>query len=374
MSIPASLEDRINDPITLEPFKEVQLTNCKHRFSLSSARAVFGEMKEGSCTLPSPCPSCKQRVTKYESDPIFQDIIDQIILSSKPEPKAPVVQQVPLIPTTSNLPKDIIKEIEKGRDTRSASSQDVPVKFPIFDQFKEREKSSTDSILSDEEIARALQEEFNREIQNPKSSQPQLPLGQYPGKAANVAPEKSLWDTASGLIEIAKQAAQANSSGISQYVQNNGLGASNAYPQPPLTATSSQSIKPRVPQEKMVYNLNGNQNYLLPEKSENCEINAGVNSKITIGDNGFAIKVNGSTNTEVQVGNKCSNLSIIGQVGGKIILGNSCSDCTLSLGGINGKATLGDNCSNIQIYLGLGASYKLGKNCKNITVNGGRVV
>lgn len=73
--------DSILCPISLERFEEAQTVNCngRHSFSLISAIAIFGKMKNNECEIPGPCPLCQGRVTAYHPNPALQGLVDAIL-------------------------------------------------------------------------------------------------------------------------------------------------------------------------------------------------------------------------------------------------------------------------------------------------------
>lgn len=121
MNIQSNLEDKIIDSLTLEPYKDVQRTNCKHHFSLVSAIKLFGEMKEGACTNRALCPRCKHKVKKYKPDPKFQSLVDEALKSGKII-KPPVPSAI-----SSQVPAVVLSSLKEKKETLKQQIEPSPL-------------------------------------------------------------------------------------------------------------------------------------------------------------------------------------------------------------------------------------------------------
>jgi hypothetical protein len=282
MAIPSNLEDRITDPIDFYPFKNVQITNCKHRYSLSSALLCFGEMKNGLCSRQTVCPLCNQNVSKYEPDPAFQDLVDEILKSGQQlKPQEP-----------SNLP--------------------VYMEATTYQMAPLKSKPEDESQLSDEEIARALQEELDREG----------------------APSKT-----------------------------------TKAPSPAIPAKPSQQQT----SEKTIFRLQRSQHLEIPAHSHNCEIYGAMGSIIGVGSNSSWLRIYGNERNAIIIGTASSNIYIQTGVSNPVEIRDFCKDITIDLN-TGSIVNIGNNCQDMHIYNACQSScYSLGKNCSNIIFNGARV-
>ncbi len=54
----------------------VSLTPCQHNVNESAAKILFGDMKDGACTKPAPCPVCSASVQGYFVDHTLRSIAE----------------------------------------------------------------------------------------------------------------------------------------------------------------------------------------------------------------------------------------------------------------------------------------------------------
>lgn len=68
----------LTDPVTQQLLVDPQITDCKHRFSLTTAMMFFGKIENQMCASPSLCPvaGCAKRVDRYEPDTMAQAMLN----------------------------------------------------------------------------------------------------------------------------------------------------------------------------------------------------------------------------------------------------------------------------------------------------------
>lgn len=74
----------LNDTQTKKPFENAQSVNCSlsHSFSLVTVQKIFGELNNGICERPGPCPDCtvlKGNVTTYNPNTRLQQLVDAVL-------------------------------------------------------------------------------------------------------------------------------------------------------------------------------------------------------------------------------------------------------------------------------------------------------
>lgn len=122
----------------------------------------------------------------------------------------------------------------------------------------------------------------------------------------------------------------------------------------PFSMYSPSSPRPQAAEKDGQYNLRMSEKLTLPDESKGCKINGGMSCNITLGK-------------------QCSDITIKAGMSNNVTLGQGCRTISISTG-MSCNITLGDDCRDVTIKLGMSARYTLGNNCKDIYVNGRKVV
>lgn len=136
--------------------------------------------------------------------------------------------------------------------------------------------------------------------------------------------------------------------------------------------STSSDIKSQKTAEKGTYKVRPSEKLNLPNGSNNCVINGGACSKITVGSNSSDIRIDGGASSTITINNNCKDMTIKLKSSAKAHIGDNCENITITLGA-SAIAKIGNNCKNIKITADISSEYVLGDNCKNVYVNGQKV-
>lgn len=347
-----NLEVYIKDPVSGacidKPFERLQRANCEkqHLFSLPIAIQLFGEMRNGAATKPTPCPLCNGLVTSYITDPRFQDVADAVNNLAKSQGEAPSSSSVTPMAATppaqaaatslqpaGTQPSRCGEEYARNRQTQydQEGTQQGRVQGVNNTDMPGNVTFNIDKVVtSDTSPITQCYTSGNDKYYFANISKGATVGSFAMGPGAQSFTSKNInHNTTFGPIGIGATVGAStmgpDARGYSyrtDVAQGNVQGSSY---QDQWSASSSNLSK---------FHLQAGQVLNLPDNSKNCAIKGNDGSVINIGEN-------------------CQNLTIESGVGNVI--------------------NLGDNCRNIRVTTNIGVVVNDGNNCHNIFVDGNKI-
>ncbi len=122
----------------------VSLHPCQDKVNQSAAKTLFGDMKEGQCSIKGPCPVCKKIVQGYFADDDVRALAKKVAASANDAATTPS--------TASTL----------SRDSASRASQNDSLARRVNDIREGRVGSIEEAHKTGEEYLNKLREDSRR--------------------------------------------------------------------------------------------------------------------------------------------------------------------------------------------------------------------